>query len=421
MITRIEALNYRCLRSVQQDVPRFAILVGPNASGKSTFLDVVGFIRDMLIRGPEGAVLLDRECNSIQEMSWMRTSDRFELAVELKLPDHLAKIGNSGQETWTHARYEVQVGVDHNTNEISVLEEALWLQPPRSPLPQPQITLFPRDSPSPETLITRHTPSGWRKIVSKVGKSGNDYFQSETGKWNNLFRLGPRKPALANLPEDETKFPRATWAKRFLMERVETLMLDSRAMRRPSSALYGSVTYRPDGSNLPQVVNELADKHPDLLQRWLDHVQTTLDDVAEVKVNTRPEDRARYLVLRYRSGLEVPSWLISDGTLRLLALTLLAYLPGMSGTYLIEEPENGIHPLGIETVYQSLSSVYDAQVLVATHSPMLLGLARPDNILCFARTDAGATDVVKGSDHPSLREWRGELDLSTLYAAGVLG
>ena len=55
--------------------------------------------------------------------------------------------------------------------------------------------------------------------------------------------------------------------------------------------------------------------------------------------------------------------------MRFLALTLLAYLPDPAGPYLIEEPENGIHPRNVETVFESLSSVYDAQVLLATHSP----------------------------------------------------
>ncbi len=44
MICRIEALNYRGLRHVSQEVRPFEVLVGPNASGKSTFLDVPAFI-----------------------------------------------------------------------------------------------------------------------------------------------------------------------------------------------------------------------------------------------------------------------------------------------------------------------------------------------------------------------------------------
>ena len=34
----------------------------------------------------------------------------------------------------------------------------------------------------------------------------------------------------------------------------------------------------------------------------------------------------------------------SDGTLRMLALTLLAYIPAREAVYLVEEPENGYIP-----------------------------------------------------------------------------
>lgn len=39
MITLIEALNYRCLRYISRPLESFHVLVGPNASGKTTFLD----------------------------------------------------------------------------------------------------------------------------------------------------------------------------------------------------------------------------------------------------------------------------------------------------------------------------------------------------------------------------------------------
>ena len=111
----------------------------------------------------------------------------------------------------------------------------------------------------------------------------------------------------------------------------------------------------------------------------------------------------------------------SDGTLRLLALTLPAYLSDFEGVYLIEDPENGIHPMAMETVFQALRSVYDAQILLATHSPVVLGCANISDILCFKKAENGATDIVSGSDHPALRQWQGALRLSDLYASGVLG
>ena len=75
----------------------------------------------------------------------------------------------------------------------------------------------------------------------------------------------------------------------------------------------------------------------------------------------------------------------------------------------------------METVLDSLSSVRDAQILLATHSPTVARLARVDQMLCFARNDKSGTDVVIGSAHPRLRDWPGAVDLGLLLASGVLG
>ena len=56
MIRLIEALNYRCLRYIRQPLDSFNVLVGPNASGKTTFLDVVAFLGRMVSDGLEEAI-----------------------------------------------------------------------------------------------------------------------------------------------------------------------------------------------------------------------------------------------------------------------------------------------------------------------------------------------------------------------------
>lgn len=47
MLTRIEALNFRCLRYIRRPLGPFHVLVGPNGSGKTTFLDAIRFLGDL--------------------------------------------------------------------------------------------------------------------------------------------------------------------------------------------------------------------------------------------------------------------------------------------------------------------------------------------------------------------------------------
>lgn len=421
MITLIEAKNFRCLRYVRQSLGEFHILVGPNASGKTTFLDVVAFLGKLVSEGLDAAV--SERTQNFSDLLWGRTSQGFELAIEARIPeDRRVLLANQEFDT---VRYEVAIGLLSGDGETAILGEKVLLKtwagddsPPR------QRELFPVQSEPPITLMTGKNPKGARLVINKV-PGGNDNFYSEVyqekGKgWVPSFKLGHRRSALGNLPADEVKFPVSIWLRSLLAEGEQQFVLNSLFIRRASPP--GQVRgFKPDGSNLPWVIESLKMHAPGSFDSWIRHIRTALPDITNIRTVERPEDRHRYLVIEYRGGLNIPSWMVSDGTLRLLALTLPAYLPDFSGVYLIEEPENGIHPRAVETVFQSLASVYSAQILVATHSPVILSMMDAAKVLCFAKTDEGATDIVTGDKHPALIDWKGETNLGTLYAAGVLG
>lgn len=424
MIRRLEVKGLRALRYVSVDLDPFLVMVGPNACGKSTLFDALLLVRDILSSGLDAAVFGNARVNIAPravdplDLTWLRQGGGVEIAVTLELPVEIVeKLG----QRYRFARYELGI---HTDGRLGFEHETLWLCDAITHRKAALQTIFPFPDIAPAHIVlpqNRKSPIGWRKVVSKVVESGNDYFRSETSDWNNLFRLGPTKSALANLPEDEQKFPAATWTKRVLMEGVHRLILNAEKMRMPSPA--GSPhDFLPDGSNLPWVVHALENASESRAKSdWVAHLATTLDDLDDVETCEKPEDRSRYIQLRYRSGLIAPAWVLSDGTLRLLALTLLAYAPASPNVVLIEEPENGIHPRAMETVMQSLSSVYAAQVLCATHSPVVLSLLRSRQVLCFGKTDEGAVDIVRGDDHPRLRTWQSALNLGELFATGVLG
>lgn len=424
MVSRVEALGFRSLRYVSQGLGPFHVLVGPNASGKSTFLDVLAFLGDLQRVGLKYTIFgyeplaVPLRATDPRHLTWMWRGTTFELAVETLIPDGLREHLKSGAVGV--CRYEIAVDV---SEPFGIAKETLWLKPDEGPGIERARPQFP-DPPEPSDRIVsdpeKRAPARWRRVISRGSDPERVSFRSETCGRSFRFRIAADKSALASLPPDKELFPVAARFQQMLAEGVQRIALSSEAMRRPSPPTQ-SDTYLPDGSNLPHIVSKVEIEGPHRYAEWMMHVREALPDIERVTVTTQPWDGHRYLLVHYRNGLEAPSWLVSDGTLRFLGLTLLAYLPDPTGPYLIEEPENGIHPRAVETVFQSLSSVYDAQMLLATHSPDLARLASVNHMLCFARDDERGTDIVAGSAHPRLRSPRGVMDLGTLLASGVLG
>ena len=418
MITLVEALNYRCLAYVQRPLQPFHVLVGPNASGKTTFLDVIGFLRDLISDGLDAAI--ETRTPNPEELLFRRQGDRWELAVEAQIPD--VKREMTQRPYLDRVRYEVAIGRDETGHGFEFKGERLLFK--KDTKAETQRSSFPKPSGAPVSLITPSRAANTKSIINKV-PGGNDNSYSETHKragrgWAPSLRLGPHRSAFGNIPADEESFPVATWFKDHLSSGVQKFDLNSFAIRRPSPPTRVS-GFLPDGSNLPWVIARLRKDNLRKHQAWIRHMATALPDLMDITTIERPEDKHRYMVYKYAGGMEIPSWLVSDGTLRLTALTLPAYLPESQAIYLVEEPENGIHPKAVATAFDSLSSVYGSQVLLATHSPVVLNAAQRDQVLCFAKDENGATDIVLGSEHPALQRWQDQASLGTLLAMGVLG
>ena len=423
IINRIQVLNYGCLRYVDVPMDRFHVLIGPNASGKSTLMDAIKFVSDVVRDGVDAAV--EQRTANFADLVWGRPDQpekqRFEIALEFVLPEDVQALTPLGTH-FNRFRYQVAIGADVESGLIILQEERGTLVSNQPSAPR-QLRMFP-DPVSPLTTIMQRQAPGTRMVFSK-SETGRSRYHPETVKdpgtqgWRPAFNLGANRSAMSILPDNMADYPVTTKVLTYLRDKVMSLALNSEQMRQASRPGMGG-DLRPDGSNIPWVADSLLKEDTAKAKSWLGHMECALSGFESVRVVDRQDDRHKYLMLKYDNGLEVPSWKASDGTLRFMALTILANLPQSSGLYTVEEPENGIHPGALEELFNSLSSVYDAQVLLATHSPEFVAIADVEHLLCFAKTAEGVVDVAPGTQHPRLLEWQHEVDLGTFFASGML-
>jgi predicted ATPase len=126
-ISHIELENWKNFRSVSVDLPERVFLVGPNASGKSNFLDALRFLRD--VARPGGG--LQKACSDRGGVSKIRC-----LAAR-KYPDVVVavELAEGSEKRW---RYEIAFSQDNNRNprltrEIVHKGEELILERPEEP------------------------------------------------------------------------------------------------------------------------------------------------------------------------------------------------------------------------------------------------------------------------------------------------
>jgi predicted ATPase len=169
---------------------------------------------------------------------------------------------------------------------------------------------------------------------------------------------------------------------------MRAFQLDAVALRQPSeSVTQGSLA--PDASNLPTVLAELPTEGLGALRADLVSLVPGLSSFDVV-----PEDGSFRIDFEFAGGERLPARVVSDGTLRLLAmLTALRAEPSPS-VLAIEEPENGIYPGRLRALLELLQEPplhpekaagvaqgrAHPQIVLTTHSPVLLAAmhARPE-------------------------------------------
>ena len=401
MIRRIQALNYRCLRHLDLSLDRFHVLAGPAGSGKSTLFDALEFLGDVVRDGPGAAV--ESRTGDFRDLVWGRSDgdQGFELAIEFDVPEECRELLPADRDFRVY-RYELVIRGDRSGARIHW--ERGILAPPSTPAPT-QETLFPDPPESPPTILATSRP-GSITVLSKV-PGGNDWFYRETDPrrgWVTRIAYGPYRSTLGSLPESEDTMPVANALKQFLEKGVRRVSLQGSAVGRACPPGVAGDVLAADGSNLAWVVKRLKEEQPTGFHEWLERVRPAVAGLRDIRVAERAEDRHGYLSLCYDGDLQVPSWMESTGTMRLLAIALLPSLPERGGVYLVDEPEAGIHPSALGVIGDSLMSAQGSQLLAATCSEELLGLIEPGDVLRFAKGDGGAIRVERVDEPPASSE-----------------
>lgn len=240
---------------------------------------------------------------------------------------------------------------------------------------------------------------------------------------NELSRMLPNQVTRIDDEESILGYLRSVYTH---IDRWQFVLLDPAGMGYPHATkrTRGRVKLGRGGSNVAEYLLDIRSRDQDAFDGIIETLSYVLPYAEDVQPTvTREIERSAYLQLA-EAGFKdkLPGWLLSTGTLRILAILALLRDPDPPPLIVIEEIENGLDPRTINLIVSEVRSIVEegkTQVIATSHSPYLLDLLDLDHLILAERADDGVVFTRPG-DQEALQEWARDFAPGQLYTMGRL-
>ncbi|MGB4333771.1 MAG: AAA family ATPase [Chromatiaceae bacterium] len=191
----------------------------------------------------------------------------------------------------------------------------------------------------------------------------------------------------------------------------------------PQQRTGGGVRLARDGSNVADFLLDLRRRDQNAFDGIVATMGYVLPYAKDLQTSLTTEIERKAWLQLTEADFKVPGWMLSTGTLRLLALLALLRHPKPPPLILVEELENGLDPRSMHLLVEEIrNAVLDGvtQVILTTHSPYLLDLLTLDHLVLVERDGSGAPRFRRPANDASLANWAGRFAPGKLYTMGSL-
>ena len=440
MLTRLEVNGFRNLIDFALDFGPYTCIAGPNGAGKSNVFDAIHFLSLLTERSINEAALQIRNAGEatgeIVDLFFAangQRDNRLEFAAEMIVGKAVSDdFGRQAEPSSSFLRYEVAFRHERPSPAAGPLGGLVLEHEKLRHITVGQAARrlkFPHDKGRFRDSAVHNTRRSLSPYIDteKAEDGRTTILVHQDGGSRGRGRPAPAEGATRTIVGTENTVATPTiLAARREMRSWRILALEPSAMRRPDR-----YTQAPglaaNGAHLPATLQHLANLAPrygDDAEDVFAMIASRLSDLIPVKQVRIAQDEVRQLLsleLEDPAGLTLRAGAISDGTLRFLALAVLAEASDEPAVLCMEEPENGIHPGNLPAMHLLLHDIaVDAnepvdidnplrQVIVATHSPYFVQLQDKNDLVLAknARTEAGSRGVVhRLKCQPQTGSWR---------------
>lgn len=369
MIKQVTIEGYKSFKKLSLDLKPLTVIFGPNASGKSNFLDALYLISRVVTK--------------------RNLSEAFE--GHRGLPLESFYYGDRGYEkllSKSNIRFTFEIDVILSPSVINKVEEIVKAKrrgidspaPSKKIITEKRLRYHLEIEGLPETGYLRVMDERLCAIKSNGGEKKRSAFLECQGGHIHLRMEGQAHPIFYSRGLDHTviseslyepHYPHIT-AFRMELANWYTYYLEPRELMRDDVPLSEIESVGPRGQNLAAFLNTLKHKYPKDFDSLNLSLRRILPTEAAIDVELLKEGRVGLKLSE--NGLWFSARLISEGTLRVIGLLSAIHPRNPATLVAFEEPENGIHPVRLRLVGEILknaSQQYGKQIIVTTHSPIL--------------------------------------------------
>jgi len=382
MITYIYIDGFKSFSDFEMYFSPLTVVAGINASGKSNLFDAMQFLSSLshgeklvnAMHGPRGED--DELFLQYQDES---RAEAMTFKVDMLLPPRVVdEWGMEGDVIFTRLRYELQIKRSlENTRQYKIAYENL-------------VPILRKA----DVWLNSYPKKTIDKICPKIAKARMRPFLETTHDANEVKIVVPGEETGSKKREYSIKESYCTILSRFtkiddihiMAARQELaqwmfLQLEPKALRMPTDKSIDGHELLPDGRRLANVVYDLKVDDPYNLIVICRMMNRFIPNLVAIDVLDDKENMRYVLRMQDKNGGWYSSRVLSEGTLRVLALCVLAVDNRHQGLLCFEEPENGVHPQRIAKMAEivaELSADFRSehptlrQAIVNTHSPLFI-------------------------------------------------
>ena len=410
-IKKIEVENFKSYKKLSIDFNNLNYIIGGNASGKSNFVSVLKFFSDIVEYGIDDAILLQGGIKYLYNVNSHKGSC-FKYYVSIVLPEKNSEIRRilpvkDGVYIPTVLDYTLKIKPNDRGEGYKVLNEVINVS-------FNQLKKVKDD---------KFKKVGNYQLKLEKDSSGKVSDNLDERKFNDDNELmGIRY--LVRYSKDKDNLLRGFFSTFSAIydhySRIKIYNFDVNLLKSPSSIVARS-ELEENGSNLVNIIQQLL-KNKIKKNKLNKIIKMILPFVNDINVENNVNKSVFFKLKETYNNKEFPSYMLSDGTVNILAIIVSLYFQDYSDIIILEEPERNIHPKMLSKLVSLFEDVsFKKQIFVTTHNPYVLKEAKLEDVILVSRIGNGDSKVTKPiNDERIMTFLKKDLGIEDLFVDGVL-